>query len=100
MKNFFKLYISSDIFRVMKSMRTFYDARKKSAKYKILVGKPEGRKKNTSESYVDRRIIIKRIQGAVKNIIRVSAFQEGVYTCAVNHETGSSNGQTGGIWGY
>ena len=32
--------------------------------------------------------------------ILVSAFQEEVYMCAVNHETGSSNGQTDGIWGY
>ena len=32
--------------------------------------------------------------------IRVSAFHEEVYTCAVNHETGSSNGQTDGIRGY
>ena len=49
MKNFFKLYISSNIIRVMKSKRTFYDAKKISAKYKILVGKPQGGK-NTSES--------------------------------------------------
>jgi len=49
MKNFFKLYISYSIIRVMKSMRTFYDAKKKSAKYKILMGKPE-EGKNTSES--------------------------------------------------
>jgi hypothetical protein len=51
MKNFFKLYISSNIIMVMKSTRTFYDARKKSAKYKILVENPNG-KKNTSEIYV------------------------------------------------
>lgn len=51
MKNFFKLYISSNIIRAIKSMRTFYNARKKSVKYKILVGKPEAAK-NASESYV------------------------------------------------
>jgi hypothetical protein len=33
----------------MKSMRAFYDAKKNSAKYKILMGKPEGGE-NTSES--------------------------------------------------
>jgi hypothetical protein len=32
--------------------------------------------------------------------IRALAFQEEVYMGAVNHVTGSSNGQTEGIWGY
>jgi len=51
MKNFFNLCISSNIIGVMKSMRTFYNAKKKSAKYKILEGNPVGGK-NTSKSYV------------------------------------------------
>ena len=42
MRNFFKPYISSNIIRIMKPKRTFYDTRKKSAKYKIVVEHPEG----------------------------------------------------------
>jgi len=50
-------------------MRTFYNARKKSAEHKMLVGKPEAVKKHFGELYVDRRIIMKWIQDAVNSIM-------------------------------
>jgi hypothetical protein len=84
MKKIFKLYISSNIVKVMKSMRTFYEARKKSAKYKILVGKPRWRKKRLRKVVCRLENNYKMTPGCGKQYnTLVSAVQEEVYMCAV-----------------
>ena len=76
MKNFFNLCISSNIIGVMKSMRTFYNAKKKSAKYKILVGNPVGGK-TLRRAMCRSENNYKMNPGCCKQYnIRVSAFQK------------------------